>query len=38
ISQGTSLSHTCWLYGRAYLTSVAFSDRSGHGMPDEMLN
>lgn len=36
-SQGNSFSHTCCLYCPAYLTAVAFSDRTRHGMPDEML-
>ncbi len=36
-SRGNSFSHTCCLYCPAYLTAVAFSDRTRHGMPDEML-
>lgn len=36
-SQGNSFSHTCCLYCPAYFTAVAFSDRTRHGMPDEML-
>ncbi len=36
-SQGNSFSHTCCLYCPAYLTAVAFSDRTRHGMSDEML-
>ncbi|HBZ2367322.1 TPA: hypothetical protein MHK19_09325 [Klebsiella pneumoniae] len=31
-SQGNSFSHTCCLYCPAYLTAVAFSDRTRHGI------